>query len=100
MTFEEMYPDAVKWDQPAEPQHMVMKVETAEPCWHCQKPTTWIEINFEAFLCSPECDDAKWNEYWEACRRSDERAGKRNAFEGGQVLRPAINMRRESAIRH
>ena len=37
-------------------------------CWHCGKPTNWIDINFIAFLCSTECSDAKWHEYSEACR--------------------------------
>ena len=32
-------------------------------CWHCGQPTKWISINFQAFLCSTECADAKWHEY-------------------------------------
>lgn len=34
-------------------------------CWHCGKPTVWIEINFEAPLCLGACTDAKWKEYQE-----------------------------------
>ena len=32
-------------------------------CWHCKQETHYISINFEAFLCSTECADAKWHEY-------------------------------------
>lgn len=35
-------------------------------CWHCGKSTHWVDINFEAYLCSPSCEDAKWDEYNQA----------------------------------
>lgn len=40
-------------------------------CMICREPTTWLEINFEGPLCSEECDDKMWNDYYEACRQSD-----------------------------
>jgi len=35
------------------------------PCWHCGDETEWIDISFEAHLCSEECERAKWREYAE-----------------------------------
>lgn len=35
-------------------------------CWHCGDKTHWVDVNFEAALCSPRCEDAKWKEYSEA----------------------------------
>ena len=39
--------------------------QAPENCWHCGKPTVWVEINFEAHLCLGACTDAKWREYRE-----------------------------------
>jgi hypothetical protein len=44
----------------------LIRHEEERPCWHCQRQTKWIDINFEAFLCCPECEDAKWDEYFKA----------------------------------
>lgn len=41
----------------------------ASTCWHCGKTTEWVEINFEAYLCSDECLSAKIDEYLEATRQ-------------------------------
>ena len=35
-------------------------------CWHCHKPTVWVEVNFGIHLCLGTCTDAKWKEYQEA----------------------------------
>lgn len=35
-------------------------------CWNCGKDTRWVDVNFEAALCSPACEDIKWKEYMEA----------------------------------
>jgi hypothetical protein len=35
-------------------------------CWHCGDSTHWFDINFGAYLCSEECAEAKWGEYFEA----------------------------------
>ncbi len=40
------------------------------PCWHCNTPTRWVDVYFEAPLCSAECAEAKWAEYGEAERGS------------------------------
>jgi endogenous inhibitor of DNA gyrase (YacG/DUF329 family) len=34
------------------------------PCWHCGRPTCWVELSFEAPLCPGPCTDVKWTEYW------------------------------------
>jgi len=39
------------------------------PCWHCGEETEWIDIDFEAHLCSDECLSAKIDEYLEAMRQ-------------------------------
>src|SRR5690606_40396532 len=28
-------------------------------CWHCKRETHWVDVNFEAALCSPVCEDIK-----------------------------------------
>ena len=35
-------------------------------CWHCGKATHYVDLAFEAYLCSQECYDAKWEEFMEA----------------------------------
>lgn len=32
-------------------------------CWNCRDLTYWVDIDFEAYLCSEECEDAKREEY-------------------------------------
>jgi hypothetical protein len=46
----------------------LVKVDDTQPCWNCKEPTSWIDINFEAYLCSEECERAKWKEYYDAER--------------------------------
>lgn len=36
------------------------------PCWHCEQPTRFLEVNFEAPLCPGACTEAKEAEYWQA----------------------------------
>lgn len=47
---------------------------TSFSCWHCGNKTRWVEINFEAPLCSDECVAAKWREWARASRESARRA--------------------------
>lgn len=37
---------------------------TLRPCWNCGVLTNRVEINFEANLCSAECNAVKEAEYW------------------------------------
>lgn len=66
-TFDDIYPLVPVFFEPHGLD--VIKCKTAGPCWHCGRETQWVEFNFEAHLCSPECVDAKWNEFIEANRR-------------------------------
>jgi len=36
-------------------------------CWNCGELTTWIEMSFQAHLCSDECCIKKWKEYFLDC---------------------------------
>jgi hypothetical protein len=56
------------WDK-----HTLKAKEGSGPCWHCGKDTQWIEINFQAWLCSLECNQAKWREYEWAERQASKR---------------------------
>lgn len=40
--------------------------EQARPCWHCSRPTHWVELAFEAPLCPGPCTAFKWREYTDA----------------------------------
>lgn len=51
-----------------------LKVKTLSSCCQCGELTNWLEINFEAPICSEECDNKAWKEYINACVRSDIRA--------------------------
>lgn len=40
-------------------------ISVVEPgkCWHCEKPTRYVEVNFETYLCPGECTNSKLVEY-------------------------------------
>lgn len=40
--------------------------EEPRPCWHCGRPSRWLELNFEAPLHPGACSDAKDVEWWTA----------------------------------
>lgn len=67
MTWDELYPNAPVEFEPVGTD--VVRVSVTAPCWHCLRPTAWAELNFQAHLCSPECADAKWQEYLAACHK-------------------------------
>jgi hypothetical protein len=70
MKYQDKYPNSEKWFQP--PNSSMMKGSSEfplKPCWHCKELTNWIDICFEAHLCSEECSNAKWKEYMEACNK-------------------------------
>lgn len=94
MKFDEKYPNAIEgtlassWRQGGQdfPNSMWFTKYEGE-CWHCKALTTWIDMDFQAFICSEECQEAKWKEYCEACRLSNEKAAmseKRNNID--QIL--------------
>lgn len=75
LTFDETYPDAPLWFQPPVPAGAdddgVMKCERVMPCWNCGKPTAYVDLGFEAHLCSEQCRDVKWADYFRAIRHAD-----------------------------
>ena len=40
--------------------------EKADNCCVCGKLTHFIDVDFEAFVCSEECDETLMKEFWEA----------------------------------
>jgi hypothetical protein len=46
-----------------------MKSSVDGPCWHCGTLTHWIDTDFQARICSTECSDIKWDEFYRACER-------------------------------
>ena len=38
-------------------------------CWHCGQPTQMMDTNFMAYICSEECSEAKWAEYFDAATK-------------------------------
>lgn len=42
------------------------EVAEADCCIKCGEKTKWGSISFEAPLCSTECADAMWKEYWDS----------------------------------
>ena len=64
MTFDEMFPDAPEYFEVRDAD--VIKCHVSAECWQCKTPTPWVELNFEAHLCSPECVDKAWHEFFEA----------------------------------
>lgn len=53
MLFEQKYPDAKPQD---EVRCGLLKVETEKPCCICYSRTTFVEMNYEVYLCSEECE--------------------------------------------
>lgn len=41
----------------------IWKYGEPNPCWNCGELTSWIDLNFEAYLCSEECERQKWAEF-------------------------------------
>ena len=68
MKWDSKYPNAKAGD---EPQRCICKFDSEHPCCQCGVPTSWADIDFEAWLCSEECALALWKEFKDACARGD-----------------------------
>jgi len=68
MTYDDMYPNEPVdfWTHDNADDDGVIKVSNSRPCWECERPTAFVDLDFQAHLCSPECRDLKWNEYFRA----------------------------------
>ena len=42
-----------------------------KPCWICGKLTNKIEINYEAYICSSECEKIADKRYWDVLKRME-----------------------------
>ena len=64
MKFSEKYPNM----RPIvdEAPNGIIRVHEKQPCWNCGELTEYIDINFEAYLCSEECQAQKDSEYIDA----------------------------------
>jgi hypothetical protein len=67
MKFDDLYPnqpqDLMQHDVEFEGSSL-FKYGEKHPCWNCGELTNWIDILFEANLCSEECERVKWSEYF------------------------------------
>lgn len=52
MKFTDKYPDA---DYLSVSPDGMLRGKELLPCWHCGEPTPFVEINYEARICSEEC---------------------------------------------
>lgn len=52
MKFEEKYPDAEYLQVYGED---MLKDKEQLPCWICKTPTSFVEMNYQAYICSEEC---------------------------------------------
>lgn len=63
MKFEEIYQNFVYLQQAPREDCFIFKGRDPHPCWNCGDPTIWIEGDFQAYLCSPECVKQKYIEF-------------------------------------
>ena len=73
MKFEDIKPNADSKDEISFEGSLLFRSPIKARCWHCREFTHWIDINFEAYLCSEECERAKWQEFKEAFNASTEK---------------------------
>jgi hypothetical protein len=82
MNFDDLYPNIIPSLGPEseisfEGSHL-FKYGESKPCWNCGNLTNWIDILFEAQICSEECERQKWKEYWEAFNEATKKYGPPN----------------------
>lgn len=63
-----------RWFYGLRPDIMRADLFPAGRCWNCGRLTHYIDVDFEAFLCSNRCNRQKWNEL----------AGRDREIRGGQ----------------
>lgn len=69
MLFSEKYQQAKIQEQPEGEDVFLGSREY--PCMECGRPTPWVDLCFEAHLCSEECSQAAWHGFLWASRASD-----------------------------
>jgi hypothetical protein len=82
MNFDKLYPNIIPSLGPESEVLFegapIFKYGDPKPCWNCGNFTNWIDISFEAYLCSEECERQKWKEFEEAYNRATEKYGPPN----------------------
>jgi len=66
MKFNEIYQHSIFLDAHEFEGSFIIKGNKLAPCWHCKELTFWVDGNFQAYLCSEECQRAKWEEFIKA----------------------------------
>jgi len=51
----------------------IFKADTSGLCWNCKTKTQFIDLCFQAWICSPKCQDIKNKEFFEDLRKSNEK---------------------------
>lgn len=59
MKFDDKYPRAQYLEQKDD----VLKGDSFKVCTVCGAPTSWMEMNFQAYVCSEECCEDLWQDY-------------------------------------
>lgn len=54
LTFEELFPESPVNHQPKD--FSVFRSKESSPCFVCGEPTHWVDLCYEAPLCSTACD--------------------------------------------
>jgi len=64
--FDDLYPGAPEGHQPPHGggDDGCIKLGNRRPCWNCDRLTAYVDLGFEAHLCSEHCRDVKWDEYF------------------------------------
>ncbi len=68
MKFQDKYP---RTDYLEEVEPGIIREKEFLPCWHCGELNMFVEMDFEAPLCSEECSEAKVDECHRASIKGD-----------------------------
>lgn len=51
-----------------EPEPGIVFTKDKEHCWVCGAQTAFIDIDFDVYVCSEECEESMWEDYRWAAR--------------------------------
>lgn len=63
MKFSDKYPDIKPGEIISAGPDFILRSKTPDNCWNCTAQTEWIDVCFEAHVCSDECSRTQWAEY-------------------------------------
>jgi len=70
MKFDRKYPNAQHGQAFLFEPGIIIYFDTIRKCEFCKKDTHFVEVSFECRMCSEECNEKMWKEYYETCRKS------------------------------